>query len=92
MLIPPDDPPALRRRRIWRGIAGELLAFVVLTLLAPLLSESDSDRRRSFADVLIRPDHEGIGILEFHMLDRMRAAGRRAAAEALAAAPPSVFG
>ena len=57
-----------------------------------LLSESDSDRRRSFADVLIRPDYEGIGILEFHMLDRMRAAGRRAAAEALADAPPSVFG
>ena len=57
-----------------------------------LLSESDSDRRRSYADVLIRPDYEGIGILEFHMLDRMRAAGRRAAAEALAEAPPSVFG
>ena len=57
-----------------------------------LLSESDSDRRRSFADVLIRPDYEGIGILEFHMLDRMRDAGRRAAAAALADAPPSVFG
>ena len=37
MLIPPDDPPALRRRRIWRGIARELLAFVLLTLFAPLL-------------------------------------------------------
>ena len=57
-----------------------------------LLSESDSERRRSFADLLIRPDYEEIGILEFHMLDRMRAAGRRAAVEALADAPPSVFG
>ena len=56
-----------------------------------LLSESDSDRRRSFADLLIRPDYEDIGMLEFHMLDRMRDAGRRAAAEALADAPPSVL-
>jgi predicted acylesterase/phospholipase RssA len=57
-----------------------------------LLSESDSERRRSFADVLIRPDYEDIGILEFHMLDRMRDAGRRAAVEALEHAPASVFG
>lgn len=57
-----------------------------------LLSESDDARRRSFADVLIRPDFEGIGILEFHMLDRMRAAGRRATVEALMAAPDTVWG
>jgi predicted acylesterase/phospholipase RssA len=56
-----------------------------------LLSESDSDRRRSFADLLIRPDYEDIGILEFHMLDRMRDAGRRAAAAALSDAPSSVL-
>ena len=37
MLIPPDDPPAVRRRRILRGVTRELLAFVLLTLLAPLL-------------------------------------------------------
>jgi NTE family protein len=57
-----------------------------------LLSESDSDRRQSFADVLIRPDYDGIGILEFHMLDQMRESGRRAAVEALERAPASVFG
>ena len=57
-----------------------------------LLSESDSERRQSFADVLIRPDYDGIGILEFHMLDRMREEGRRAALEALERAPASVFG
>jgi hypothetical protein len=39
--------------------------------------------------VLIRPDYDGIGILEFHMLDRMREEGRRAALER---APASVFG
>jgi len=37
MLIPPDDPPGLRRRRIWRGVTRELLGFVVLTVFAPLL-------------------------------------------------------
>jgi predicted acylesterase/phospholipase RssA len=57
-----------------------------------LLSESDDARRRSFADVLIRPDFEGVGILEFHMLDEMRLAGRRAAAKALEDAPAAIFG
>lgn len=33
------------------------------------LSESDDTRRRSFADLLIRPDFEDVGILEFHMID-----------------------
>jgi NTE family protein len=56
------------------------------------LSESDSERRSSFADVLIRPDYDGVGILEFHMLDRMRDSGRRAALEALSKAPATVFG
>jgi len=53
---------------------------------AMLLSESDGDRRRSFADLLIRPDCEDIGTAEFHMLDAARDS-RRAAAAALAASP-----
>jgi NTE family protein len=57
-----------------------------------LLSESDDTRRRSFADVLICPDFEGVGILEFHMIDHLRAAGRRAAAKSLEDAPGSIFG
>jgi len=57
-----------------------------------LLSESDDSRRRSFADVLIRPDFDGVGILEFHMIDHLRDSGRRAAAEALEHAPDSIFG
>ena len=36
-LIPPDDPPAVRRRRIARGIARELGGLALLTLLAPVL-------------------------------------------------------
>jgi predicted acylesterase/phospholipase RssA len=57
-----------------------------------LLSESDDTRRRSFADMLIRPDFEGVGILEFHMIDHLREGGRRAAAKALEEAPDSIFG
>jgi len=56
-----------------------------------LLSESDDARRRAFADVLIRPDFDGVGLLEFHMLDEMRESGRRAAAKALEQAPASIF-
>jgi hypothetical protein len=36
-LVPPDDPPAVRRRRFARGIAQELLGFVVLTALSPVI-------------------------------------------------------
>jgi NTE family protein len=57
-----------------------------------LLSESDDSRRRSFADVLIRPNFGDVGILEFHMIDHLRDAGRQAAAEALESAPDLIFG
>ena len=38
---------------------------------------------RRHASLVITPDNTDVGMLEFHMLDRMRDAGRRAAAEAL---------
>jgi NTE family protein len=44
------------------------------------------------ADLLICPGDEGVGLLEFHQLDRMREAGRHAAREALASAPAVIFG
>jgi hypothetical protein len=37
------------------------------------------------------PDYDGVGMLEFHMLDRLRESGRRAAREALEHAPPELF-
>jgi EmrB/QacA subfamily drug resistance transporter len=43
------------------------------------------------AQLVITPDQAGVGRLEFHQLDRMRAEGRRAAARALAHAPPELF-
>jgi 1-acyl-sn-glycerol-3-phosphate acyltransferase len=36
-LLPVDDPPGVRRRRIARALTRELAAFVALTLLAPLI-------------------------------------------------------
>jgi NTE family protein len=57
-----------------------------------LLSESDDTRRRSFVDLHIRPDFDGVGILEFYMIDHLRDSGRRAARQALENAPDSIFG
>jgi predicted acylesterase/phospholipase RssA len=47
---------------------------------------------RRHADLLITPDKEDVGRLEFHMLDTMRDAGRKATLRALENAPASVFG
>jgi EmrB/QacA subfamily drug resistance transporter len=74
------------------GVEPEVPSLMETLYKVMLLSESDDRRRRSFADVIVRPDFEGVGILEFHMLDRMREVGRRAAAEALENAPPEIFG
>jgi predicted acylesterase/phospholipase RssA len=43
------------------------------------------------AQLVITPDQAGVGRLEFHQLDRMRAEGRRAAARALEHAPAELF-
>ena len=74
-------------RRLPEGVDPEVPTLAETLFKTMLLSESDSDRRRSFADVLIRPDCSDIGTIEFHMLDAARDRGRRAAATALAAAP-----
>ena len=79
-------------RSLAPGVEPTVPGFVETIFKVMLLSESDDARRRSFADVLIRPDFEGVGILEFHMLDQMRESGRRAAATALEVAPAAIFG
>lgn len=56
-----------------------------------LLGETEDAYRHSFADLLIRPDFDGVGILEFHMIDHMREAGRRATQAALENAPTAIF-
>lgn len=79
-------------RALAPGVSPEIPTLPETLFKVMLLSESNDARRRSFADLLIRPDFESIGILEFHMLDRMRAAGRHAATAALADAPASIWG
>jgi predicted acylesterase/phospholipase RssA len=74
------------------GVEPEIPSLPETLFKVMMLSESDHARRRSFADLMIRPDFESIGIMEFHMLDRMRAAGRKAAMAALAEAPASIWG
>ena len=74
-------------RRLPEGVDPEVPTLAETLFKVMLLSESDSDRRRSFADLLVRPDCTDIGTVEFHMLDTARDEGRRAAAGALAAAP-----
>jgi predicted acylesterase/phospholipase RssA len=73
------------------GVQPEVPGLAETVYKVMLLSEADDARRRSFADLLIRPDFDGVGILEFHMLDEMREAGRRAARRALEEAPESIF-
>jgi predicted acylesterase/phospholipase RssA len=77
-------------RRLPEGVDPELPTLPETLFKVMLLSESDSDRRRSFADLLIRPDCSDIGTIEFHMLDAARERGRRAALAALQAAPEFV--
>jgi NTE family protein len=79
-------------RSLAPGVAPAVPSFAETIFKVMLLSESDDARRRSFADVLVRPDFDGVGILEFHMLDELRESGRRAAAKALEDAPASIFG
>jgi predicted acylesterase/phospholipase RssA len=58
----------------------------LMTRSAMLGSADQVAEGRARADLLIEPDNDdGVGLLEFHQLDAMRAAGRRAARRALAA-------
>jgi len=58
-----------------------------------LLGAKDTvESARRHATIVVTPDYEGVGMLEFHMLDRMRESGRRAARIALEDAPAEIFG
>ena len=72
----PRRPPGL----------GETLTRVLL-----LGSENTTQAARRYADLVIRPRAEGVGLLEFHQLDAAREAGRAAAREALERAPAGLF-
>ncbi len=61
-----------------------------LTRALMLGSVDTAEAARLHADLLITPPNDGVGMLEFHQLDRMRASGRRAALAALERAPGSL--
>ena len=63
-----------------------------LTRVLLLGSANTSEAARRHADWTIAPRNEGVGLLEFHQLDRAREAGRAAAREALEQAPASIMG
>jgi predicted acylesterase/phospholipase RssA len=68
------------RRVILPGLGEQLMRIVTLG------SADGVAMAEKYASLVIRPEHDGVGMLEFHMIDRMRASGRRAARAALAAA------
>ena len=73
-----DGTSGWRRAERPRAGAGETLTRVLL-----LGSSNTSEAARRHADLMIKPRNDGVGLLEFHQLDRAREAGRAAAREAL---------
>jgi predicted acylesterase/phospholipase RssA len=69
-----------------RGSDGAALPGVrdALARAAVLGSLEAAEEARRSAAVVVTPEGDGVGLLEFHQVDELRAAGRRAAREALA--------
>ena len=88
------NPARTRTRRLRRrsAEAEEQLPALGETLLRGLMlgSAGPVEAARERADLLITPSSEGAGMFEYHQLDVLKASGRRAAAEALEHAPPSI--
>jgi NTE family protein len=84
------------RLRIRRRAAQDdtpLPAFTETLTRALMLGSVDTaELARAHAELVITPPNDGVGMLEFHQLDRMRDTGRRAALEALERAPASLLG
>ena len=78
-----------RRGRLRRGSRSENgdtpLPGLAETLTRALMlgSVDTAEIARTHADLVITPQNNDVGMLEFHQLDRMREEGRRAAREAL---------
>jgi NTE family protein len=63
-----------------------------ISRVALLSSSNTSEAARLHADYTIEVRVSGVGLLEFHQIDEARAAGRRAASEALEQAPSWLLG
>jgi predicted acylesterase/phospholipase RssA len=78
--------PTTRERPPRVPALGETLTRVLF-----MGSSDTSDAARRHADLIVKPHGAGIGLFEWHQIDRAREEGRAAAREALAKAPSSVF-
>ena len=89
--VAPNGRPKRRRGR--QREDPRLPGFTeTLTRALTLGSVDTAEAARTHAALVITPPSDGVGMLEFHQLDRMRAAGRQAALNALEQAPADVFG
>jgi predicted acylesterase/phospholipase RssA len=83
--------PSRSRRRV--ADDARLPTFAeTLTRALTLGSVDTAEAARTHAALVITPPNDGVGILEFHQLDRMREAGRRAARETLDRVGAPLFG
>ena len=90
---PPENGREGRRSSDWPWDEAAPLPTIgeTITRLVLMGSVDTAEAAAEHADLVIRPDDDGVGLFEFHMVDTMREAGRRAARHALASAPPSIF-
>lgn len=84
------EPEDRHMRRVEAPETDPTLPEILYRLVLLQTTDSQAAARRH-AQLLILPEHEGVGRLEFHQLDRMREEGRRAAAQALKNAPRELF-
>ncbi len=98
---PPENVARRRHRRLlaprdleeWPWDEERTLPTITesLTRLVMIGSQDTDEAARRHADLVISPVNDGVGLLEFHQLDQMIDAGRRATAEALEQAPADVL-
>ena len=62
-----------------------------LTRVLFLASSDTSDAARRHADLIVKPRNVGVGLFEWHQIDRARESGRVAARQALENAPAKLF-
>jgi EmrB/QacA subfamily drug resistance transporter len=82
------DPAAPPRPAGGGGPARTPALGETLTRVLLLGSTNTSEAARRHADVVIEPRPDGVGLLEFHQLDRAREAGRAAARASSRTRPP----
>ena len=86
------SPSGRLRRRRPASVDAALPAFTETVTRALMLGSVDTaELARLHTELVITPPNNGVGMLEFHQLDRMRDSGRRAALEALEHAPASLL-